>query len=214
MDRHLSGLNQQLIQSAQVLDELAAIQAQFEDLAQTYQAFKQYSDRLQSHESGLTADLDDFRTKTEQRCEALEVHLGEIQRSFSGIQETFEDPREAVQIYIETLEGRLRAELRGALSRIEQAGFSPAQLEKVEKLDIQVRGMRTALRNAERQGRLLQNWLVAVTLLAITALGLPLLMPLIVGEPQSTSLLQGTANPPATPGRRAAFGEGDLGGDP
>ncbi len=179
MDEQLAGLNQQLAQSASVLDELASIQVQFDDLAQTYADFKAYAQRLQSEDGGGIVTL---RQDMEQRFLAVENSIKDAQRSFADGGGEGEDPREAVQIHIENLENRLRQELRGALSRIDQAGFSPVQIEKVEKLDIQMRGMRNALRTAERRERMLQNWLAAVTIMALMALGMPMLMPLILGD--------------------------------
>lgn len=178
VDSQLAGFNQQLARSASVLDELASIQLQFEDLAETYADFKQHVQRLKADGSGLG----DLRSDMEQRFQALDDRLGRAQQEFVATQGGAEDPREAMQIHIESMESRLRTELRGALSRIDQAGFSPMQIEKVEKLDVQVRGLRNALRTAERRERMLQNWLVAVTIMALMALGMPLLMPLILGE--------------------------------
>ncbi len=184
MDGQLAGLNQQLAKSASVLDELASIQLQFEDLAQTYADFKAYAQRLQSEGGAGIASL---RRETEQRFQSMEKSLQDAQHRSTG--EEGEEAREAVQIQIENLESRLRQELRGALNRIDQAGFSPVQLEKLEKLDIQMRGMRNALRSSERRERMLQNGLVAVAIMALMALGMPLLMPLILGDDKSSAAL-------------------------
>jgi len=176
MDGQLAGLNQQLAQSASVLDELASIQLQFEDLAQTYADFKAYAQRLQSDEGGVGT----LRREMDQRFGSFEKSLQDAKQRFAEGES--EEAREAIQIHVENLEGRLRQELRGALSRIDQAGFSPVQIEKLDKLDIQVRGMRNALRTSERRERMLQNGLVAVAIMALMALSMPLLMPLILGE--------------------------------
>ncbi len=195
MDGQLAGLNQQLAKSASVLDELASIQLQFEDLAQTYADFKAYAQRLQSEDGAGIASL---RRDMEQRFQSIEKSFDDAQHRFAEGND--EEAREAVQIHIENLENRLRQELRGALSRIDQAGFSPVQIEKLDKLDIQMRGMRNALRTAERRGNMLQNGLVAVAIMALMALAMPLLMPLILGEDKSSELLKNRSSAGRTPG--------------
>ena len=194
MDGQLAGLNQQLAKSASVLDELASIQLQFEDLAQTYADFKAYAQRLQSEDGAGIASL---RRDMDQRFQSIEKTLQEAQHRFAD--EDGEEAREAVQIHIENLENRLRQELRGALSRIDQAGFSPVQLEKLDKLDIQMRGMRNALRTAERRERMLQNGLVAVAIMALMALCMPLLMPLILGDDKPGDPLKNRSSSAKTP---------------
>lgn len=194
MDGQLAGLNQQLAKSASVLDELASIQLQFEDLAETYADFKAYAQRLQSEDGvGIVA----LRRDMDQRFQSLEKHLHEAQ--YRLVEGGGEDTREAVQIHIENLESRLRQELRGALSRIDQAGFSPVQIEKLDKLDIQMRGMRNALRTAERRGHMLQNGLVAVAIMAVMGLAMPLLMPLILGQDKPGEPLKNRSSLDRTP---------------
>lgn len=175
VDPLVEQFRQRLEASTGVLDNLARVEAQFSDLAQTYQGLQdtlQTLCQLGSHPNQIKADVD-------QRLKVVDASLHQLRLDFEGFQTTFDNPREAVQIYIDNLENRLRNELRVALGRIEQSGFSPAQLDKLDKLDTQTRAYRTSLRDAERQIRLMKSWLLATSLVAAVALVLPVLAPLI-----------------------------------
>ncbi len=191
IEQKLIGFSQQIAQSSSVLDNLAVIQTQFEDLAQTYQSLKDYT-----HQAKLkNQNLESAQAETERRLQALDSRLGTLQSSLATMQKDWENPREAVEIYLDNLENRLRTELRGALNHMEQAGFNPTQLDKLDKLDTQVRAFRTSLRTAERRGRILQNWLVATSITALMALGIPLLLPFVRPDAQPTPAREVKAAP-------------------
>lgn len=175
IEQKLAGFSQQIAQSSSVLDNLSAIQIQFEDLAQTYESFKTYSNKVKQKNQNLEV----FKIDAEQRLDDLEKSLKTVQASFGTLQQDWENPREAVEIYLDNMENRLRTELRGALSQLDQSGTTPAHLDKLEKLDTQVRAMRTAVRNGERRSRILQNWLVVTSIVAVMGLGLQLVTPFI-----------------------------------
>lgn len=178
IEEKLVSFSQQISQSSNVLDNLSAIQVQFEDLAQTYESFKEYSVKARQKNQNFEV----FKTDTDQRLEDIEKGLKAIQTAFGNLQQDWENPREAVEIYLDNMETRLRTELRGALSQLDQSGLSQAQVDKLDKLDTQVRALRTTLRTTERRGRILQNWLVATSIIALIALAMPLLMPFVRPE--------------------------------
>ncbi|NJM56885.1 MAG: hypothetical protein HC857_04825 [Synechococcales cyanobacterium RU_4_20] len=178
IEQKLVGFSQQIAQSSSVLDNLSAIQLQFEDLAQTYESFKTHNGKLKQK----TQSLEVFKTDAEQRIDDIEKALKSIQTSFGNLQKDWENPREAVEIYLDNMETRLRTELRGALSQLDQSGLSSAHIDKLEKLDTQVRALRTSVRNAERRGRILQNWLVVTSIVALMGLGMQLFTPFMTAK--------------------------------
>lgn len=175
VDQAMLGFRQQLDQSMGILDNLAQVEAQFSDLAQLYQTLRTTIRQVQD-DSRQVAEL-------EKRLATLEGALQRMRADFTAFQSDCENPREAVQIYIDNLETRLRTELRAVLTRLEQSGVGPAQVEKVDKVDSLVRGLKASSRETERRLQVMQSWLVAVSLVAIVALGLPLLTPFIQGTP-------------------------------
>ena len=181
IEEKLVSFSKQVAQSSSVLDNLSAIQVQFEDLAQTYESFKDYSAKVRQKNQNFEI----FKTDTDQRLDEIEKAIKSIQTAFGNLQQDWENPREAVEIYLDNMETRLRTELRGALSQLDQSGFSQAQIDKLDKLDTQVRALRTTLRATERRGRILQNWLVATSIIALLGLGMPLLMPFVRPEKSS-----------------------------
>lgn len=191
VEQAMLGFRQQIDQSMGILDNLAQVEAQFSDLAQLYQTLRTTIRQVQD-DSRQMAEL-------EQRLLALDGALQRLRADFTTFQGDCENPREAVQIYIDNLETRLRTELRAALNRLEQSGFGPAQIEKVDKVDTLVRGLKASARETERRLQLMQSWLVASSLVAIVALGLPLLTPFIQGTPSGTSPLTETEETPAVP---------------
>ena len=204
IEEKLIGFSQQIVQSSSVLDSLSALQVQFEDLAQTYESFKEYSAKVrqknQNHEI--------FKTDTEQRLNDIEASLRSIQTAFGNLQQDWENPREAVEIYLDNMETRLRTELRGALSQLDQSGLSQAQVDKLDKLDTQIRALRTTLRTTERRGRILQNWLVATSIIALIGLGMPLIMPFVQPEEPAPTVSEPTSE--IRPEELPAEGEAEL----
>ncbi len=177
LDQAMGGFRQQLEQSMGVLDNLARVEAQFSDLAHVYQSLRDSIRQMQ--EGAKTA------AEVEQRVLNFEKSLARLRSDLDTFQKDFENPRDAVQIYIDNLETRLRTELRAALNRIEQSGIGPAQVEKIEKMDSQVRTLKTNLRDAERRLQMMQSWLVATTLMAVVGLALPIVGPMI--QPEATA---------------------------
>lgn len=205
IEQKLAGFSQQIAQSSSVLDNLSAIQIQFEDLAQTYESFKTYSNKVKQKNHNLEV----FKVDAEQRLEDLEKSLKSVQASFGTLQQDWENPREAVEIYLDNMENRLRTELRGALSQLDQSGMSPSHLDKLEKLDTQVRALRTAVRTGERRSRLLQNWLVVTSIVAVMGLGMQLFTPLIKAKqaPKPTATTEEPKPEASTTAEEAATSE-------
>jgi DNA repair exonuclease SbcCD ATPase subunit len=213
LEKKLLDFSQQISQSSSVLENLSAIQAQFEDLARTYESFKNYNSKLKQK----TQNLEVFKTDAEQRLDDIEKALKSAQAAFSNLQKDWENPREAVEIYLDNMETRLRTELRGALSQLDQSGFSATHIDKLEKLDTQVRGLRTSLRKVEQRSRILQNWLVVTSLVALMGLGMQLFAPFLGGEKtgakpadKPTTTEAPTDKPPTTSGSAAPAGSSEI----
>ena len=212
VERELAELANQLKQSFKVLDGLAQVQLQFEELSQTHQKLKDYldqngssggnitqlkqalDDRLRELEVGIQsgwADINrqiasaqsDLTLADRNLNTELRTYRQEIDQRLDLMSQEWEEQREALQVPIEDFEARLRSEMKAAMNWVTQSGVNSGQ---VEMLDGQVRGNRASIQNLEKQLRTMRNWLVfTVILIVMLALGLPLM--LFVGKPNDSN---------------------------
>lgn len=183
LEQEIQTLRRRLEKSSVVLDSLSEVQSQFEDLAIVYRDIKKKSTQL----------------NIDERLGGLERTLGGLREELTTIQKDWQNPRDAVQVYLDTAETRLRNELRAGLSQIEQStGPSSAHMERIEKLDGQLRAVKSLNREADKRSKMLQNWLIGTTILAATAIVVPFMMPMIQAAP-TTAETTPDAAPQPTP---------------
>lgn len=176
LEQEIQTLRRRLEKSSVVLDGLSEVQSQFEDLALIYRDFKKKSTQI----------------NVDERLGGLEKTLGSLRDELTTIQRDWQNPRDAVQVYLDTAETRLRNELRAGLTHIEQStGPNSIHLEKIEKLDSQLRALKSVSRDGDKRLKMMQNWLIGTTIMAAVGIVMPFIMPL----PQSTVT---PAEPPQT----------------
>jgi chromosome segregation ATPase len=181
LEQEIQTLRRRLEKSSVVLDGLSEVQSQFEDLAIVYRDIKKKSTQL----------------NIDERLGGLERTLGGLREELTTIQRDWQNPRDAVQVYLDTAETRLRNELRAGLSQIEQStGPSSAHMERIEKLDGQLRALKSVNRETDKRSKMLQNWLIGTTILAASAIVMPFMMPMVQS---STATAESTAPDVAPP---------------
>lgn len=203
VERELADLANQLRQSFKVLDGLAQVQLQFEELSQTHKQLKDFlekngslggnlpqlkqalDDRLTQLESGMQSSWEDLREQLTVAQSDLTVadrtinielrtYKQEVDQRLNTMSQEWEAQREALQAPIEDFEARLRAELKAAMNWVTQSGINSGQVEMIEN---QVRNNRASIQTMEKQLRMMRNWLVfTVILIVILALGLPIML--------------------------------------
>ena len=211
VEQELGELRQQLEQAFGVLDALAQVQAEFEDLAKTHQTLKIYADEskinnksfgqfqekvnerliamermLEASQQELRGEFINAQGELSNASRNLRTELAqqmgqlkrEIDKQFLAFQQEWTGPRDEMQAYVDEFESRVRTELRAVINRIEQSGFTPDHLDRIDKLSTQVQGLRTSLRNTDDRTRGAQGWAVAALVTAILALVTPVILQL------------------------------------
>ena len=89
----------------------------------------------------------------------------QVEQRLATISGEWERQQESMQILVDEFEERLKSELNTALSRANQGGLNSLHVDKLEHLDVRVRGIRTSLKNLDREFRMTRNWLSTVVVI-------------------------------------------------
>jgi DNA repair exonuclease SbcCD ATPase subunit len=211
VEQELAELRRRLEQSFGVIDALVGIQTEFEDLAKTYQNLKNGSngaDHLAQFRETVNRRLTDLEKVIEStRKENIEELMNaqnelsaadrnlkaemlqqitklklEVEGLFSTLKDEWAQPKEAMQAYVSEFESRLRTELRSALNRMEQSGFSPQHLEKLDKLDTRLHALKGTMISTDKQVKSLRQGLTVAIILSLVAIALPVVLTLAGGD--------------------------------
>ncbi len=109
------------------------------------------SSTSQAQFNDLSEEMGNMRRQVEQRLAAIS---GEWERQ-----------QESMQVLVDEFEERLKSEMHTALSRVNQGGMNSLHVDKLEHLDVRVRGIRTSLKNLDREFRMTRNWLSTVVVI-------------------------------------------------
>jgi uncharacterized protein YfkK (UPF0435 family) len=182
LEQEIQTLRRRLEKSSVVLDGLSEVQSQFEDLAIIYRDLKKKS----------------AQNNIDERLFGLEKTLGNLREELTTIQRDWQNPRDAIQVHLETAETRLRNELRAGLAQIEQSsGANSPHFEKIDKLDAHVRAIKAAGRETDKRSKMLQNWLLGTTVMAAVAILMPFFLPM--AQSQSTAPADSTPSTEPSP---------------
>ena len=89
----------------------------------------------------------------------------QVEQRLSVISEEWERQQESMQTLVDEFEERLKSELNSTLNRANQGGLNSLHVDKLEHLDVRVRGIRTSLKNLDRDFRMTRNWLSTVVVI-------------------------------------------------
>lgn len=126
----------------------ARMESLYEELAKVQHVLSTTS---QAQFNDLSEEMGNMRRQVEQRLATIS---GEWERQ-----------QESMQILVDEFEERLKSELNTALSRANQGGLNSLHVDKLEHLDVRVRGIRTSLKNLDREFRMTRNWLSTVVVI-------------------------------------------------
>lgn len=178
VEQELAELRNQLEQSFKVLNGLGKVQAQFENLAQTYQKLKEHLDEVKATQGDIAqveatfnhrfAELEKvidsqwravktelFNVQNEPRTAELAQQVNDLkadveERLTVSLQE-WASYKEAIHVSLDDLEARLRTELQASMNQLSEAGFNNQHFEKQERLEHELRLSRSSLGEMERQ---------------------------------------------------------------
>jgi len=202
IEQELVDLTSQLQQSFQVLDGLAQVQRQFEELAQTHQRFKEAIDKSnaglattnqfqQNFDRRLTELETSIKSKSQdalERFSQVQTELSTVDRALhqelsqqinqckQEIEEQFSAISQLSEQHRDATHNRTReleARLMHELNTVtERVNQSGISSTYVDKLETALRSTRTALRTVEKQLSAVYTWLAIVTFILIVLLAI------------------------------------------
>ena len=146
----IDGLSREIarLQNGFSAADKARMDSLYEELAKVQHGLSTTS---QAQFNDLSEEMGNMRRQVEQR---LSVISGEWERQ-----------QESMQMLVDEFEERLKSELNNALSRVNQGGLNSLHVDKLEHLDVRVRGIRTSLKTLDREFRMTRNWLSTVVVI-------------------------------------------------
>lgn len=108
--------------------------------------------------------------------QTLRTELVDLRREVTSLRQEWSEPQAMMQDFILEFEERVKAELKTAIHRLNQSGFNPVHLERLEKLDNQLQSVKTSLRSADQRSQVLGRWLVATMFTAAISLSFPVFL--------------------------------------
>lgn len=164
VEQELEKLRNHFGQSFGVLEGLAKVQAQFEDLAQTYQKLKEHLDEVKANRGDIAQVAATFNHRFAELEKVIESRWGEVKSELLNVNNELGDAerklsaelakqvgdlntvflkewasyKEAIQVRLDELEARLRTELQVSMNQLSEAELNDQHLEKQEKLEHQV----------------------------------------------------------------------------
>jgi uncharacterized phage infection (PIP) family protein YhgE len=202
IEQELADLTSQLQQSFQVLDGLAQVQRQFEELAQTHQRFKEAIDKSNAglattnqFQQNFDRRLAELETSVKSRSQDTLKRVSQVQTEFSTAdralqqelsqqinqcKQEMEEQFSAISQLSEQHRDAVRSNTRELEARFmhelntvtERVNQSGISSTYVEKLETALRNTRTALRTVEKQLSGIYTWLAIVTFVLIVLLAL------------------------------------------
>jgi hypothetical protein len=220
VEQELTELTSQLKQSFQVLDGLAQIQRQFEELAQTHQRYQEYLDSSHATQTDITQlqktidrRLLELEINTRSKWEEMRSQTAQMQSDLSAADRTLTND---LTQQVNSLRRDFEERFSGLVQDVQrQRDFRQAPLDELENklmaelratvnrikqtsvttnqletIDTQMRALRSAQQMTEKRLRMMQNWLVSAILLIVL---------LAVGLPLSLYLTQAYSDRLAAP---------------
>jgi len=212
IEQELADLTSQLQQSFQVLDGLAHVQRQFEELAQTHQRFKESIDKnnaglvtINQFQQNFDRRLADLENTVKSRSQDVVKQLSQVQtelstadralhkdlsQQISQCKQEMEEQFSAISQLSEQQRDVIRSSVRELEARLmnelsnvtERVNQSGISSTYVEKLETALRNTRTTLRTVEKQLSSVYTWLAIVTFVVIVLLALQ--VPAFFSTPQ------------------------------
>lgn len=104
---------------------------------------KEVLGELATAQDNLTTANRNLKTDLSQQMSRLKQ---DVESKLIFLENELVQPKETIQSYVAEFEARVRTELRAVLNRIEQSGFSPTHLERLDKLDTRLQAAKTSIK--------------------------------------------------------------------
>ena len=197
IEQEMVELRSQLKESFGVLENLGKIQTKFGELAETQKQFEEYTQQAKTTLEGINQNEHTFHERFNEIETAIDSKWEEFHGEVLNVQEqgrnTLEDIAQAKEKFNQQLGelNNLKNDLRVTLNQLKESGLNPLNLQKLDKLDNQIRGAISYLHNMDKQMQMMRNWLVVSLLTAAIALSIPLSK--LIFKPASETPVQNTS---------------------
>jgi len=171
IEQELAELRNKLEQSLGVLDGLIKVQAQFEDLAQTYQKLKEHLNQVKASGGNIARVQATFNHQFAELQKVVESRWGEVKSELSTVDQNLSDrlaqqiailkgeveerltvfrqewtsSKKAIQTSLDELEVKLKTEQEVFLSKFSDAEFNPEYFQKQTKLEVEQNLLRSQM---------------------------------------------------------------------
>jgi len=228
VERELASLTNQLKQSFEVLDDLAQVQTQFNDLARTHQKFKDVIDSqgsaldtmaqlqkiIDQRFGDLETQLDSYKKELRGQLLDVQAEIGvgdrtlktELMQQINGLKRDLDERMMDAAQEWERQRDAVKAPLEEFENRLRSeikaavnwVNQSGVNVGQVEMLDTQIRANRNTIQTLEKQMRQLQNWLV-FSIVLIVILALGLPITLLISKAHTNRVNNSLQNNPDLP---------------
>ncbi|MGF1522964.1 MAG: hypothetical protein ACFBSF_11675 [Leptolyngbyaceae cyanobacterium] len=163
VEQELEDLQNLIKQHFRAVEDLNGVQTQLSAVDQLQSAVKTTNRKTET----ALERLDKMQGALAERADALETRLKNLTNECTQLRQTMDQTmsrcaeewtkqQQSMQLYMEEFEARLQSDMSHAVNRLGEAGIaSSVQRERLEKLDVRVRGLSNSVK---RMGSTLKAW--------------------------------------------------------